>query len=240
MAPTRTPCIQAVTAFLTHAQPHRTDSTATNSAPHAAVHTYISRTQYSTNGHRVQTRVHVAALAAAASINKQIFQYSIINISGIVCCKMHVSHACHMHEPGTDARIWTCDVRWAAHIRDGHTCNIVWCICLSNTVRSIFQRSHWNWQFQGRGLGAGAAGRACASGCVPDAVQLLVACCRPGPSPPLAYDVLESRYLETTLYHDSQDMPRLVLGVMIQWLSISTPTYEGATSGSCRGVVTKE
>ena len=32
------------------------------------------------------------------------------------CCEMHVSHACHMHEPGTDARIWTCDVWWAAHI----------------------------------------------------------------------------------------------------------------------------
>ena len=27
---------------------------------------------------------------------------------------MHVSHAFHMHEPGTDARIWTCDVWWAA------------------------------------------------------------------------------------------------------------------------------
>ena len=32
------------------------------------------------------------------------------------CCEMHVSHACHMHEPGTDARIWTCDVWWAAHL----------------------------------------------------------------------------------------------------------------------------
>ena len=46
------------------------------------------------------------------------------------CCEMHVSHACHMHEPGTDARIWTCDVWWAAPI-----CNIVWCICLSSTGR---------------------------------------------------------------------------------------------------------
>ena len=25
-------------------------------------------------------------------------------------CEMHVSHACHMREPSTDARIWTCDV----------------------------------------------------------------------------------------------------------------------------------
>ena len=46
---------------------------------------------------------------------------------------MHVSHACHMHEPGTDARIWTCDVWWAAHIGAAHICNIIWCICLSNT-----------------------------------------------------------------------------------------------------------
>ena len=50
-----------------------------------------------------------------------------------LCCEMHVSHAFHMHEPGTDARIWTCDVRWAAHIGAAHICNIVWCICLSNT-----------------------------------------------------------------------------------------------------------
>ena len=48
------------------------------------------------------------------------------------CCEMHVSHAFHMHEPGTDARIWTCDVWWAAHIGAAHICNIVWCICLSN------------------------------------------------------------------------------------------------------------
>ena len=39
---------------------------------------------------------------------------------------MHVSHAFHVHEPGTDARIW------AAHIGAAHICNIVWCICLSN------------------------------------------------------------------------------------------------------------
>ena len=37
-----------------------------------------------------------------------------------VCCEMHVSHAFHMHEPGTDARIWTCDVWWAAHIGAAH------------------------------------------------------------------------------------------------------------------------
>ena len=48
------------------------------------------------------------------------------------CCEMHVSHALHMHEPGTDARIWTCDVWWAAHTGAAHICNIVWCICLSN------------------------------------------------------------------------------------------------------------
>ena len=46
---------------------------------------------------------------------------------------MHVSHASHMHEPGTDARIWTCDVWWAARIGAAHICNIVWCICLSNS-----------------------------------------------------------------------------------------------------------
>ena len=51
-----------------------------------------------------------------------------------LCCEMHVSHACHMHEPGTDARIWTCDVWWAALIGAAHICNIVWCICLSNTL----------------------------------------------------------------------------------------------------------
>ena len=50
------------------------------------------------------------------------------------CCKMHVSHAFHMHEPGADARIWTCDVWWAAHIGAAHICNIVWCICLSNST----------------------------------------------------------------------------------------------------------
>ena len=49
---------------------------------------------------------------------------------------MHVSHAFHMHEPGTDARIWTCDVWWAAHIGAAHICNIVWCICLSNRPTS--------------------------------------------------------------------------------------------------------
>ena len=47
---------------------------------------------------------------------------------------MHVSHTFHMHEPGTDARIWTCDVWWAAHIGAAFICNIVWCICLSNRV----------------------------------------------------------------------------------------------------------
>ena len=46
---------------------------------------------------------------------------------------MHVSHALHMHEPGTDARIWSCDVWWAAPIGAAHICNIVWCICLSHT-----------------------------------------------------------------------------------------------------------
>ena len=51
-----------------------------------------------------------------------------------ICCEMHVSHACHMHEPGTDARIRTCDLWWAAHIGAAHICNIVWCICLSNKI----------------------------------------------------------------------------------------------------------
>ena len=27
-----------------------------------------------------------------------------------LCFQMHVGHACYMHEPGTAARIWTCDV----------------------------------------------------------------------------------------------------------------------------------
>ena len=44
------------------------------------------------------------------------------------CCEMHVSHAYHMHEPGTDARIWTCDVWWATHIGVAHIRNMVWCI----------------------------------------------------------------------------------------------------------------
>ena len=54
------------------------------------------------------------------------------NVSNYHCCEMHVSHAFHMHEPGTDVRIWTCDVWWAAHIGAAHICNIVWCICLPN------------------------------------------------------------------------------------------------------------
>ena len=49
-------------------------------------------------------------------------------------CEMHVGHACHMHEPGTTARIWTCDAWWAAHIGAAHICNIVWCICVSNML----------------------------------------------------------------------------------------------------------
>ena len=48
-------------------------------------------------------------------------------------CEMHVSHACHMHEPGTDVRIWTCDVWCAAPAGAAHICNIAWCICLSHT-----------------------------------------------------------------------------------------------------------
>ena len=40
-----------------------------------------------------------------------------------------------MHEPGTDARIGTCDVWWAAYIGADHIYNIVWCICLSNNNR---------------------------------------------------------------------------------------------------------
>ena len=47
---------------------------------------------------------------------------------------MHVSHAFHMHEPGTDARIWTCDVWWAAHIGAAHICNIV----LHTSVTSVY------------------------------------------------------------------------------------------------------
>ena len=49
----------------------------------------------------------------------------------VLCCEMHARHACHMHEPGTDARIWTCDVWWAG---GEHICNEVWCICLSNRL----------------------------------------------------------------------------------------------------------
>ena len=48
------------------------------------------------------------------------------------CCEMHEGHACHMHEPGSAARMWTCEVWWAAHIGAAHICNIVWCIRLSN------------------------------------------------------------------------------------------------------------
>ena len=59
------------------------------------------------------------------------------------CCEMHVSHACHMHEPGTDARIWTCDVWWAAHIGAAHICNMVWCTCLSNTQFGVGNDGGW-------------------------------------------------------------------------------------------------
>ena len=48
-------------------------------------------------------------------------------------CEKHVTHACHMHEPGPDARIWTCDVWWTAHVGAAHMCNVVLCIRLSNT-----------------------------------------------------------------------------------------------------------
>ena len=44
-------------------------------------------------------------------------------------CDMHVRHAYHMHEPGPDVRILTCDVWWASHIGAAHICNIIWCIC---------------------------------------------------------------------------------------------------------------
>ena len=47
--------------------------------------------------------------------------------TGLVNC-------CHMHEPGTDARIWTCAAWWAARIGAAHICNIVWCICSSDTT----------------------------------------------------------------------------------------------------------
>ena len=60
------------------------------------------------------------------------------------CCEMHVSHAFHMHEPGTDARIWTCDVWWAAHIGATHICNIVWCICSSNKGPSKVSTKSYN------------------------------------------------------------------------------------------------
>ena len=49
-------------------------------------------------------------------------------------CEMLVTQARQMHEPGTDAMIWTYDVWWAARIGAAHICNIVWCICLSNTA----------------------------------------------------------------------------------------------------------
>ena len=50
---------------------------------------------------------------------------------------MHVGHACYMHEPGTAARIWTCDVWWAARVGAAHIWNIVWCICLYTNSRSV-------------------------------------------------------------------------------------------------------
>ena len=34
-------------------------------------------------------------------------QWSEWSFQVVYCREMHVSHACHMHEPGTDARIWT-------------------------------------------------------------------------------------------------------------------------------------
>ena len=72
----------------------------------------------------------------AASITVQ-------SICSSVRCDMHVSHACHMHEPGTDARIWTCDVWWAPRVGAAHICNIVWCICLSNSVYTLGCGSMW-------------------------------------------------------------------------------------------------
>ena len=64
------------------------------------------------------------------------------------CCDMHVSHACHMHKPGTDARIWTCGVWWAARIGAAHICDIVWCICLSNS--SGLCRLRWRRGYMGQ------------------------------------------------------------------------------------------
>ena len=57
------------------------------------------------------------------------------------CCAMHVRHACHMHEPGTAARIQTCDVWWAAHVGAARIGNTVWCICLSKMVAAVLKHA---------------------------------------------------------------------------------------------------
>ena len=48
-------------------------------------------------------------------------------------CELHANHACRMHEPGTAARIWTCDVWWAANTGAARICNSVSCVCPSDT-----------------------------------------------------------------------------------------------------------
>ena len=34
----------------------------------------------------------------------------------LCCCEMHVSHACHLHKPGTVASSWTCNVWLEAYV----------------------------------------------------------------------------------------------------------------------------
>ena len=57
------------------------------------------------------------------------------------CCQMHVSHVCHMHKPGTAAKMWTYDALWTAHIGGARICTIVWCISFSNTARRIMHKA---------------------------------------------------------------------------------------------------
>ena len=52
----------------------------------------------------------------AMNCRKNKSQHLSSNGSLVLCCEMHVSHACQMHEPSTDAGMWTCGVWWAAHI----------------------------------------------------------------------------------------------------------------------------
>ena len=112
-----------------HSQATESEAATAHQEPHSLAAASWSTHGFSTTYQRPSKAAHSAretpdVLSKCGDAGKSRRK---MGTAGAGCCHMHVRHACHMHEPGTDARIWICDVWCASHI-----CNILCCICLCN------------------------------------------------------------------------------------------------------------